>query len=73
MISICGSGIISSTFLGWLSSSLSPCIGSVAVSAITKGNTIGSLDRDERGILRFRRGARPGKPLSPTESHGTCI
>jgi hypothetical protein len=40
---------------------------------VVNGNTMGLLDSDERDILRFRRGARRGKLVSLTESHGTCI
>jgi hypothetical protein len=71
-VSICGSGSISLAILSLLSFSLSSLIDSIAVSKTANGNIIGSLDKDERGILRFRRGARTGKPVSPTESHGTC-
>lgn len=72
-MSICGSGSISSTTLSRLSSSLSSLIDSIATSMTAKGKTIGSLDSDERDILRFRRAARAGKAVSPIESHGTCI
>jgi hypothetical protein len=71
-VSAGGSARFSSTILAWLSSPLCSCIGSFTVSTTTNGNTIGSLDRDERDILRFRRRARPGNPLSVTESQGTC-
>jgi hypothetical protein len=70
-VSVCGSARFSSTILVWLSSPLCSCIGSLTVSTTANGNTIGSLERDERGTLRFRRRARPGNPLSTTESQGT--
>lgn len=71
-VSVCDSSRFSSIILAWLSSPLRSCIGSFTVSTTANGNTIGSLDRDERDILRFRRRARPGNPLSLTESQGTC-
>jgi hypothetical protein len=71
-VSIGGSARFSSTISARLSSLLCSCIGSFTVSTTANGNTIGSLDRDERDILRFRRRARPGNPLSVTESQGTC-
>jgi hypothetical protein len=52
---------------------LSSLSGSVVASTVVNGNTMGSLDSDERNTLRFRRRARRGKLVSLTESHGTYI
>jgi hypothetical protein len=72
-VSTCVSASISPTVLGSPSFFLSSVIGSMAASTATNGNTMGSLDSDERVTLRFRRGARRGKPVSPDESQGTYI